>query len=113
MEATPDRVLGKEVRRREWDDLEGLVVDVEITSWPSPAERPTGRVVEILGYEDDFGVDVEIIIRKHHLPHQFPVEVLQEAEQFERTLSAKELAPSARLPGTSHRHHRWRDGARF
>jgi ribonuclease R len=87
-----DRVLGKEAHRREWDDLEGVVVDVEITSWPSPAERPTGRVVEILGYQDDFGVDVEIIIRKHHLPHQFPVEVLQEAEQFERTLSAKELA---------------------
>ena len=32
MAATPDRVLGKEARRREWDDLEGVVVDVEITS---------------------------------------------------------------------------------
>ncbi len=90
-----DRVLGKEVHRRQWSDLEGLAVDVEITSWPSPADNPRGRVVEILGYADDFGVDVEIIIRKHHLPHQFPVEVLQEAEQFERTLSAKQL---------SHRH---------
>src|SRR5208337_3527219 len=78
-----DRVLGSEARRREWDDLEGLVVDVEITDWPSPTENPRGRVVEILGYEDDFGVDVEIIIRKHHLPHRFPVEVLQEAQQFE------------------------------
>ncbi len=68
------------------------MVDVEITSWPSPAESPKGRVVEILGYEGDFGVDVEIIIRKHHLPHRFPVEVLQEAEQFERTVPAKELA---------------------
>jgi ribonuclease R len=87
-----DRVYGKEAHRRQWDDLEGLVVDVEITSWPSPADNPKGRVVEILGYQDDFGVDVEIIIRKHHLPHQFPVEVLQEAEQFERTLPAKELS---------------------
>jgi ribonuclease R len=92
VDGTRDRVLGNEVHRREWDDLEGLVVDVEITSWPSPAENPTGRVVEILGYQDDFGVDVEIVIRKHHLPHQFPVEVLQEAERFERTLSAKKLA---------------------
>jgi ribonuclease R len=90
--ASRDRVLGKEAHRRQWDDLEGLVVDVEITSWPSPAESPRGRVVEILGYADDFGVDVEIIIRKHHLPHQFPVEVLQEAEQFERTLPAREMA---------------------
>src|SRR5450631_2031902 len=30
-----DRVLGEEVARRtEWEDLEGLVVDVEITDWP-------------------------------------------------------------------------------
>ena len=87
-----DRVYGKEAHRQQWDDLEGLVVDVEITGWPSPAENPKGRVVEILGYQDDFGVDVEIVIRKHHLPHQFPVEVLQEAEQFERTIPARELA---------------------
>jgi ribonuclease R len=87
-----DRVYGKEAHRREWGDLEGVVVDVEITSWPSPADNPKGRVVEILGFEDDFGVDVEIIIRKHHLPHHFPVEVLQEAEQFERTIANTELA---------------------
>lgn len=86
-----DRVYGKEAHRRQWDDLEGLVVDVDITSWPSPADNPKGRVVEILGYEDDFGVDVEIVIRKHHLPHQFPIEVLQEAEQFERTIASSEL----------------------
>ena len=91
-EQSRDRVYGKEAQQRQWDDLEGLVVDVEITSWPSPADHPKGRVVEILGGENDFGVDVEIIIRKHHLPHQFPVEVLQEAEQFEHTLPAKHLA---------------------
>src|SRR5664279_2847653 len=86
-----DRVYGKEAHRREWNDLEGVVVDVEITSWPSPADNSKGRVVEILGYADDFGVDVEIVIRKHHLPHHFPVEVLQEAEQFERTIASREL----------------------
>ena len=86
-----DRVLGSEARRREWDDLEGLVVDVEITDWPSPTENPRGRVVEILGYEDDFGVDVEIVIRKYHLPHRFPVEVLQEAQQFEPLIPSREL----------------------
>src|SRR5271166_284249 len=86
-----DRVLGEEARRREWGDLEGLVVDVEITDWPSPTENPRGRVVEILGYEDDFGVDVEIVIRKYHLPHRFPVEVLQEAQQFEPLIPSPEL----------------------
>ena len=37
-------------------------------------------MVEILGRRDDFGVDLEIIIRKFHLPHRFPAEVLAEAE---------------------------------
>ncbi|MGB8770260.1 MAG: VacB/RNase II family 3'-5' exoribonuclease [Candidatus Korobacteraceae bacterium] len=90
-QADSDRVLGEEAHRREWDDLEGLVVDVEITDWPSPAENPRGRVTEILGYGDDFGVDVEIIIRKFHLPHRFPVEVLQEAQQFEPVIPTSEL----------------------
>jgi len=90
-QAGHDRVLGNEARRREWSDLEGLVVDIEITDWPSATQSPRGRVVEILGYEDDFGVDVEIVIRKHHLPHRFPVEVLQEAQQFEPVIPSGEL----------------------
>jgi len=88
----PHRVLGKEAARRgTWDDLENVVVDVEITDWPTATQNPRGRVVEILGYEDDFGVDVEIMIRKFHLPHHFPAEVLEEAENAEPTISAREL----------------------
>ena len=86
-----DRVYDSGVRRRSSDDLEGVVVDVEITEWPGPTQNPRGRVVEILGYEDDFGVDVEIVIRKHHLPHRFPLEVLQEAQQFESVVPAREV----------------------
>ena len=86
-----DRVLGDEARRHEWSDLENVVVEVEITDWPSPTENPRGRVIEILGYEDDFGVDVEIIIRKFHLPHRFPIEVLQEAQRFDAVIPATEL----------------------
>ena len=67
------------ISRRTTRDLEGLVVDVELTSYPRPAALPRGRVVEILGRREDFGVDVEIVIRKFHLPHRFPPEVLAEA----------------------------------
>ena len=87
-----DRVLGDEVARRtEWDDLEGLVVDVEITDWPSPTQNPRGRVIEILGREDDFGVDVEITIRKFHLPHHFPATTLEEAQQTSPVITATEI----------------------
>ncbi|HLH07603.1 MAG TPA: VacB/RNase II family 3'-5' exoribonuclease [Terriglobales bacterium] len=86
------RVVGSEARRRtEWDDLEGVAVDVEITEWPTPTQNPKGRVIEILGFEEDFGVDVEIVIRKHHLPHRFPLEVLEEAQEFDDVIPASEL----------------------
>src|SRR5438132_3267566 len=89
---SPHRVLGEEAAQRtDWDDLENVVVDVEITDWPTATQNPRGRVIEILGYADDFGVDVEIIIRKFHLPHQFPAQVLEEAEAVENIISSHEL----------------------
>ena len=89
------RVLGEEVKRRAHDDLEGMVVEVEITQWPSATERPRGRVVEILGQEDDFGVDVEIVIRKHHIRHLFPDAVLEEAQAVSPVITHGELGRRA------------------
>jgi ribonuclease R len=87
-----DRVFGAEAARRaDWDDLENVVVDVEITDWPTATQNPRGRVVEILGYEDDFGADVEIIIRKFHLPHRFPPTVLEQAQNAEPVIPASEV----------------------
>jgi ribonuclease R len=60
-------------------DLDGAIVNIEITRFPSATQKARGRVIEILGRPGDFGIDVEIIIRKHHLPHRFPPEVLAEA----------------------------------
>ena len=79
-DATPHRVLGAEAAvHADYADLEGLIVDVEITSWPTPFKPPLGRVIEVLGHPDDFGVDVEMMIRKHQLPRAFPENVLGEA----------------------------------
>ena len=87
-----DRVLGDEAARHaEGDDLQGVVVDVEITDWPTPTQNPRGRVFEILGRQDDFGVDVEIIIRKFHLPHHFPAATLEEAQNIPAVIPAQEL----------------------
>jgi ribonuclease R len=81
--ATPHRVvsetIGPPALFDTTTDLEGMVVDVEITGWPTPTRPARGRVIELLGREGDFGVDVEIVIRKHHLPHVFPPNVLAEA----------------------------------
>jgi ribonuclease R len=85
-----DRVIGAEASRRRWEDLENLVVDCEITDWPTASRNPRGRLIEILGYEDDFGVDVEIIIRKHHLPRHFSPSVIAEARAISSRIPAAE-----------------------
>jgi len=104
---TPHRVLGEEAQTQQhkWsvpDDapshtpLEGLAVDVEITDFPAPGRPARGRVIEILGPPDAFGVDVEIVIRKHHLPHIFPANVLADASESAKhtvdTLTTSERA---------------------
>jgi ribonuclease R len=86
------RVIGDQAAvHTDWRDLEGVVVDVEITDWPSATQNPRGRVIEILGEENDFGVDVEIMIRKFHLPHRFPPEVIEEAQAIENIIRADDL----------------------
>ena len=74
------------------DELDGAVVNVELTRYPRGGAAPTGRVVEILGRPGDLGVDIEIIIRKHRLPHAFSSEVLDEAKQRAQPVSETELA---------------------
>jgi ribonuclease R len=88
-----DRVLGDEAARHsDLDNLEGVVVDVEITDWPSATQNAKGKIIEVLGREDDFGVDVEITIRKFHIPHHFPQATLEEAQQTPTGIPAEELA---------------------
>ena len=73
------------------EDLHGMIVNVELLEFPEQGASPVGRVIEVLGRRDDFGVDVEIVIRKHHLPHQFPPEVLEQAQAIPHTITAGEL----------------------
>ncbi len=98
---SPHRMLGSEAKKAKnhgakndgfvdglWS-LDGLAVDVEIVAFPQPGRPARGRVIEVLGPPDAFGVDVEIIIRKHHIPHTFPPAVLAEAnERAEETVAS-------------------------
>ena len=108
--SSPHRMLGAEARRSleaaEARDplhpLEGLVVDVEILSFPTPGRPARGRVIEVLGPPEGFGVDVEIVIRKHHIPHTFPPAVLQEAEALApREAEARSIESVATLNAAS------------
>jgi ribonuclease R len=89
---TRDRVGVKPVEVHAAQDLDGMIVNVEILEFPEDGEHAVGRVIEILGRPDDFGVDVEIIIRKHHIPHHFPPEVLQQAQSYSNSIRLDELS---------------------
>jgi ribonuclease R len=68
-------------------ELDGAAVNVELTRFPRAGVRAAGRVIEILGKPDAPGVDVEIIVRKHQLPHVFPEEVLIEAREVPQAVA--------------------------
>jgi ribonuclease R len=89
--AARDRV-GTAIREAKTvEDLDGMIVNVDILEFPDGDEYGVGRVTEVLGFPDDFGVDVEIAIRKHHLPHEFSKEVLAEARSIAETPGAEEI----------------------
>ena len=71
--------------------LEGMIVNVEIIRFPTATQNATGKVLEVLGQPGDFGVDVEMIIRKNHLPYQFPADALREAQQTPATVPAEAI----------------------
>ena len=87
--ATEYPLTAKRIRLPE---LDGAVVNVEITRYPRSGVAPAGRVVEILGRPGEMGVDVEIIIRKHHLPHVFAPEVLMQARAIPQQVGEEDIA---------------------
>jgi len=63
------------------DAREGEMVNVEIDRYPDRTTHfASGRIVETLGFIGEPGVDIEVVVRKHHIPHEFPNDVLREAE---------------------------------
>jgi ribonuclease R len=71
---------------------DGDIVNVEITRSPIAGRLPRGRVIEVLGPEGTPGIDLEIIIRKHHLPCGFPDSVLAEADAIPEAIPDGEAA---------------------
>jgi ribonuclease R len=90
--AGADRIGGTGLEVSSAAELEGMIVNAEILAFPERGEPAVGRVIEVLGRPGDFGVDVEIIIRKHHIPHRFPPEVLEQAQAIPNVISRAELA---------------------
>jgi ribonuclease R len=72
--------------------LDGAVVNVQLVRFPRGGVTAAGRVTEILGRPGEMGVDVAIILRKHHIPYEFPPEVIAEAEAVAHAPDEEDLA---------------------
>jgi ribonuclease R len=90
--ASVNRVGARGVEVHSEEDLDGLIVTTEIVDYGDDGDRPAGRIIEILGRPDDFGIDVEILIRAHHIPHQFPDDVLEQARTIPGPIPEDEIA---------------------
>lgn len=60
----------------------GQVVVARIESYPAATQAAVASVTEILGDYADSGMEIEIAVRKHHLPHQFSQACLKLADKI-------------------------------
>ncbi len=80
---------------------DGWIVLVEITGYPGGSmkrsgvhhrQNPRGRIVEKLGATSgEPGMDINIVIYKHDLPHVFPPEALDEANAVSPVVTEEQL----------------------
>jgi ribonuclease R len=82
----------RENRRSETAATVGDKVVVRLDDWQSRHVNPEGEIVEVLGPASAPGVDVLSIIRKYHLPTEFPSDVLEQAEGIPERIDAPEIA---------------------
>ena len=60
----------------------GQFVLVEITQPPSYRGQPEGRIMEIIGDHMAPGMEIDVAIRNHDIPHVWPQEVEDAAQRF-------------------------------
>src|SRR5438093_12224560 len=69
----------------------GDKVVVRLEPWESRHVNPEGEIIEVLGPASAPGIDMLSIIRKYHLPAEFPNDVLDQADQISERINARQL----------------------
>jgi len=74
------------------DAKNGAMVVVEISHHPADDGHVGGRITEVLGDRMQPGMEIEIAIRKHELPHKWPAGLEEKAAKKAVAPSAKEVS---------------------
>ncbi len=69
----------------------GQVVMVELAEQPTRQTPATGRVLQVLGNYADPGMEIEIALRKHDLPNDFPAAVEDQAKRLPKGVTKGDL----------------------
>jgi ribonuclease R len=69
----------------------GDKVVVRLEAWESRHVNPEGEIIEVFGPASAPGIDMLSIIRKYHLPTEFPGDVLEEADRLPERIDARQL----------------------
>ena len=64
---------------QECQAVTGARVVVQVTKWPGRYTNAEGKIIEIIGYKGDKGLDIDIIVAQHKIPHVFNTDVMKEA----------------------------------
>jgi len=84
-----DRIIIPEGCARKARD--GVMVEVEITTWPTKRSSAIGRVIEILGDPDDPDVEAAMILKKYGLSSHFGRAVMEEAKALANAVGEEEI----------------------
>ena len=68
----------------------GQVVTVKITKHPTRHFQPVGEITEVLGDYLAPGMEIQIAMRKHQLPHEWPQAVEQQITGFSEQVSEQD-----------------------
>ncbi len=68
----------------------GDKVVVRLEAWESRHVNPEGEIIEVLGPASAPGIDMLSIIRKYHLPTEFPTDVLDQAKGIPERIDARQ-----------------------
>lgn len=89
-----DKKLGTDIYISKKDAMKAKnnqKVVVEITKLPKEDKSAEGKIVEIIGYIDQAGVDMLSLVKEYDLPYEFPKQVLDEAKSINQEIDEKDI----------------------
>ena len=89
-----DKKLGTDIYIAKKDAMKAKnnqKVVVEITKLPKADKSAEGKIIEIIGYIDQAGVDMLSLVKEYDLPYEFPEPVIKEAKKISQEIDEKDI----------------------